>query len=423
MAVDHRLAALLRAGLVAVTGIGAFWLRHDSLELPADYWGAIALAAGLMALLHAVAGPPPRALRRRHVRAALFHLTLVGVTLIALGYYLKLSEEFSRLWSLYWMVSAALALLALEGLRPIPPRRLLVVGAPDATAAMVRHLAQAGGWRCRVAGEMTLERALEWLRISTADTVDEVVIVGTPPSVAERAALVAAVHNRPFDLYYFIAPDLPTVSLWPQLSGPAASFKRVEDLVLGSLALLVVLPLVGVIAAAIRLSGPGPVIFRQRRLGLGGRAFHIYKFRTMVPEAADAAHVPQAHAGDPRVTALGRFLRRWKLDELPQILNVLRGEMSLVGPRPHAFAHDVHYGAEIEEYATRLSMRPGITGLAQVSGLHGPADGCDQVARRLELDLEYIRTWSPWLDMRILVATLPALLRGPDAEGEASTAG
>lgn len=163
------------------------------------------------------------------------------------------------------------------------------------------------------------------------------------------------------------------------------------------------------IGTAIRLTSPGPILFRQRRTGLNGRVFAIYKFRTMsVIEDGDII-VPAAR-NDARVTPLGSFLRRYILDELPQVLNVLKGEMSFVGPRPHALAHDRHYGAQIPDYSRRFTVRPGLTGLAQVRGLRGEIHRLDGMAQRIAADAEYATRWSLGGDLMILLRTVPLLL-------------
>jgi putative colanic acid biosynthesis UDP-glucose lipid carrier transferase len=175
------------------------------------------------------------------------------------------------------------------------------------------------------------------------------------------------------------------------------------------LALLFLAPLLAVLALAVRLDSPGPVFYRQLRQGFSKQPIAVLKFRTMHADrcdAADAAVVRQAILGDARVTRLGRFLRKTSLDELPQLLNVLRGEMSLVGPRPHALAHDRHYADLIDDYLGRHRVKPGITGWAQVHGYRGETRTVEDMRKRIELDLAYIDSWSILLDLRILWRTL-----------------
>ena len=169
------------------------------------------------------------------------------------------------------------------------------------------------------------------------------------------------------------------------------------------------------IALAVRLSSPGPIFFRQERCGLDGKPFSVFKFRSMsVLEAGDQPDLQQATRNDPRVTPVGAFLRRWSLDELPQLFNVIRGEMSLVGPRPHALVHNDYYRQHVAGYMQRHAFKPGITGLAQVEGWRGETAELESMARRIDADLRYQRNWSLQLDIKILIRTL-LHLRSPNA--------
>jgi putative colanic acid biosysnthesis UDP-glucose lipid carrier transferase len=192
--------------------------------------------------------------------------------------------------------------------------------------------------------------------------------------------------------------DTPMDGVWSVV-------KRVEDIVLASLILLLIaLPML-LIALAILVKSPGPVLFRQRRYGLDGRPIMVWKFRSMsVQENGD--RVLQATRHDARITPLGAFLRRTSLDELPQFFNVLRGEMSIVGPRPHAVAHNEQYRKQVNGYMLRHKVKPGITGLAQVNGWRGETDTLDKMQKRVEFDLQYIEHWSIWLDLKIILLTL-----------------
>jgi Undecaprenyl-phosphate glucose phosphotransferase len=198
------------------------------------------------------------------------------------------------------------------------------------------------------------------------------------------------------------------------LSWAQRAAKRLLDLVVTVLALPLLLPLLGVTAMVIALDSRGPVLFRQRRIGFNGREFHIYKFRTM-KTLEDGAIIRQACQGDQRITRIGRLLRRFSIDELPQLLNVLKGEMSLVGPRPHAWAHDREYGQMVHFYAARHNVKPGVTGWAQVNGWRGATPQLHMMVRRVEHDLWYIEHWSFWLDIKILVATVMRVCRSQNA--------
>jgi putative colanic acid biosynthesis UDP-glucose lipid carrier transferase len=181
--------------------------------------------------------------------------------------------------------------------------------------------------------------------------------------------------------------------------------KRLTDIMGAGLGLLILLPFLALVALLVVLESPGPVFFRQRRSGKDGKVFAIYKFRTMrVME--DGLEIVQARRGDQRVTRIGRFLRRSSIDELPQLINVLKGEMSLVGPRPHALAHDIYYSGMVPNYNLRFQAKPGITGLAQVEGLRGEVRDTDHMQARITRDLAYIADWSWTMDARILLLTV-----------------
>jgi Undecaprenyl-phosphate glucose phosphotransferase len=200
----------------------------------------------------------------------------------------------------------------------------------------------------------------------------------------------------------------------PPLSASERVAKRTLDVLFAASALVTLLPLMLLIAAAIRLGSPGPAIFRQRRKGFNGKEYVIYKFRTMTV-MEDGPAIVQARKSDARVTWIGRFLRQTSIDELPQLYNVLRGEMSMVGPRPHALAHDDEYSEVIANYAFRHHVKPGITGWAQVHGFRGATPQLEQMAKRIELDLWYISNWTFALDLQILLRTSVELVRGRNA--------
>jgi putative colanic acid biosynthesis UDP-glucose lipid carrier transferase len=196
--------------------------------------------------------------------------------------------------------------------------------------------------------------------------------------------------------------------------GMAAINKRAVDLILSSWVLLLAWPVMLAAALAVKLSSPGPVLFKQRRHGLHGEEILVYKFRSMTV-CEDGAVVEQAKPRDGRVTAVGRFLRRTSLDELPQLFNVLQGKMSFVGPRPHAIVHNELYRKLISGYMIRHKVRPGITGWAQVHGLRGETNTVEKMRLRAQYDLDYLRHWSLWLDFKILAKTALIVLRGNNA--------
>ncbi|WP_375741575.1 undecaprenyl-phosphate glucose phosphotransferase [Pseudomonas boanensis] len=204
---------------------------------------------------------------------------------------------------------------------------------------------------------------------------------------------------------------LPAINLneSPLTSYPTAAFtKAVLDRSTALLAIIALSPLLLGTALAVKLSSPGPVLFKQKRHGWNGKVIKVWKFRSMRVHAD--TQVKQATREDPRITRVGRFIRRTSIDELPQLFNVLQGRMSLVGPRPHAVAHNDYYTGKIDAYMARHRIKPGITGLAQISGCRGETETLDKMERRVELDLAYINNWSIWLDLKILIKTPFTLL-------------
>jgi putative colanic acid biosynthesis UDP-glucose lipid carrier transferase len=196
--------------------------------------------------------------------------------------------------------------------------------------------------------------------------------------------------------------------------GVNAVLKRAMDLLLGTLFLVLLAPVMLAIAIAIRLDSPGPALFRQRRYGMDGSEIVVFKFRTM-KVAEDGASVRQAQRNDPRITRLGAFLRRTSLDELPQFFNVVAGTMSIVGPRPHAVAHNEQYRKLIPGYMLRHKVNPGITGWAQINGLRGETDTVEKMKRRVDLDIEYLNNWSPSLDLWIMIRTVGCIWKDGNA--------
>jgi putative colanic acid biosynthesis UDP-glucose lipid carrier transferase len=190
--------------------------------------------------------------------------------------------------------------------------------------------------------------------------------------------------------------------------------KRIEDLVLGSIIMAVISVPMLLIALGVKLSSPGPVFFRQRRYGLNGEELRVLKYRTM-SVMEDGESIVQATKGDSRVTPFGALLRRTSLDELPQFIQVLTGEMSIVGPRPHAVAHNEHYRSLIQGYMLRHKVKPGITGWAQVNGWRGETDTLEKMEKRIEYDLAYIRDWALGFDLKIIYLTVLGVVRGKNA--------
>jgi Undecaprenyl-phosphate glucose phosphotransferase len=275
---------------------------------------------------------------------------------------------------------------------------------------------------------LALGTADDLIALSRHRDIDRVVVA--LPHAAEQRVTQVLNKLRQMPVEISLAPDLigfnvlcrepdglaglPLIEVYGRpLTFGQVLLKSAIDKTLAMLMLLVGAPLLLALAAAIKLDSRGPVLFRQNRYGFGDRVIGVYKFRTMCAEAADHNGVLCHVQNDPRVTRVGHFLRRWSLDELPQLINVLRGEMSLVGPRPHAISMQVEDRANhdiVPDYALRHHMKPGITGWAQVKGYHGPVATEEALRARVRYDLEYINTWSLWFDLQILARTVTTVL-------------
>ncbi len=262
------------------------------------------------------------------------------------------------------------------------------------------------------------------IALGRAGSIDQV-IIALPQSADRRSAEVARrLEQLPVSLHVVthLAGDLVdpasahnvsalgNVGLLDIKTKPLADWgrylKSAEDYLIGAIALLFALPVMVAVAIAIKWDSPGPVFFKQRRHGLNRRVIEVLKFRSMTVAAGSDAVTQVNRQGDARITKVGAFLRASSLDELPQLFNVLRGEMSLIGPRPHALVHDDQYGDMLERYANRHQVKPGMTGWAQVNGFRGPTETPDKMQSRVDCDLAYIDRWSLWLDLRILAMTV-----------------
>ena len=301
-------------------------------------------------------------------------------------------------WALSWLVLASTALLLLEVISPRvaawqpPMPRLLLAGSCPHISLFAEQLGQ-------IAIQLPREHALGWL--------------------TDRPTRHLSDHVVIFDTCLHAAPPHPVLGCCPSpslhgafaCSGVTAAAKRLFDLLSAAILLSGGAPFLVLIALIVRFQDGGPVLFRQQRLGLHGSRITVLKFRSMRVAACSDLLAPQARDEDPRITAFGKWMRHWGIDELPQLFNVLRGDMSMVGPRPHAVAHDLYYGARVAGYTARQAARPGITGLAQVRGRRGETRAIADMALRVRDDLEYITCQSLWLDLYILLATPLTLLR------------
>ena len=331
-------------------------------------------------------------------------------------------------------------LLLLEGGR----RRAIIVGAGHLGTELRGRFANDSALGVDVAGFFD-DRALERTELVdpqkllgrlgeipeyvNQNSIDLVYITLPMASQPRTLALLDALRDTTASVY--IVPDIfvsdliqarvdhihgmPVVALTesPTL-GVSGIGKRISDVVIASLILLMIWPLLLALAIGVKLSSPGPVIFKQRRYGLDGHEILIYKFRSM-SVCEDGAAIQQAGRCDPRITRFGAFIRRTSLDELPQFINVLQGRMSVVGPRPHAVAHNEQYRKLIKGYMLRHKVKPGITGWAQVNGLRGETETLDKMRARVQYDIDYMRNWSLMFDLMIIAKTLVVVWRDQNA--------
>lgn len=377
----------------------------------------------------------------------LLNWTWAFLALAVVAFLTKTTSTFSRGWLVLFYVLGGITMVALElALRAMVRRalaagriarqRLMLIGTPDeiqrfnAAHAKVRTTVEVANIVAvpamaldgvREGDRELLQDLLDRAVVSArAHDIDSVVLLTdwsqnwfVDACVAAFTLLPVSIHldaGRLADRFSGIRIErigpVAALSLTePPLGALQALAKRMFDIVAASAGLVMLSGLFAIVAVLIKLDSPGPVFFRQRRLGYNQREFRIFKFRSMTVED-DGDHVKQATRNDPRVTRIGRMLRRYNIDELPQLLNVLRGEMSLVGPRPHAVAHDRLFEKRIEMYPRRLNVRPGITGWAQVHGFRGATDTDDKMAARVEHDLYYIDNWSLALDLYIVALTV-----------------
>ncbi|WP_282040885.1 undecaprenyl-phosphate glucose phosphotransferase [Halomonas alimentaria] len=427
----------------------AYGLRFDTFDMHERFWLATAVMALLVVLLNVMQRGYAR-WRITRIPTLLARLCLVwavvAIMAASLIFFAHAAERFSRLWIggtllISFGISASARIGAQIVLRRArrfgrARRTVFLVGPSELLLQVGRGMrnAPAEGYSIagvqRVAGEMETAQ-LEQLARRVVESGAREVWICVP---LEMGSIVRSIfyvlrhhtvevrfipdfrgmqllNHRISEVAGHLAVDL---SVTP-LDGLARIVKRLEDLVLGALISLLIIPVCLAIAIAIKVTSPGPVLFKQHRTGANGRRFKVYKFRSMVVHEERNGHVTQARKGDPRITRVGAFLRRTSLDELPQFYNVLQGRMSIVGPRPHALAHNEYYKDIVESYMKRHKVKPGITGWAQVNGYRGETDTVEKMEKRVACDLWYIDNWSLWLDLRIIGLTVFRGLVNPNA--------
>ncbi len=385
---------------------------------------------------------------RGSIRSMLAQWGMVIFGLLAFAFALKVSDSFSRFWLFAWTGSSAALLVLCRVIATISlkrstrrdgifSRRIAVVGANKLGVKFADRATHSRD-PVSIVGIYDLENQRtgavkglyaggtldDLMRAARNDEVDDIVIASDEVQSSALKELVRRLSALPVSIA--LAPNSnwleheggqliytagsPLLNLYRRpLEGWGSILKILEDRVLGALLLVAISPIMLVVAIAVKLQGKGPILFAQQRHGFNHEVFRIYKFRTMTV-ADDGDEIVQAKKGDARITPIGAFLRRYSLDELPQLLNVVKGNMSLVGPRPHALAHNHQYARTVENYSGRHKVKPGITGWAQVNGYRGETSENEMMADRVRYDLEYIDNWSLYFDFKILVLTIFAVL-------------
>lgn len=459
-------ARLLDVAAVIAGAVIASQIRFDAVSQRGFYAAFVlfsaAFALALFPAFDIYASWRGRSKRKLAGQVALAWLVVQGCALISM-YSLTHIDIVSRLWFAYWSAIAGALLIAWRlGTHAVLARarraglnlhQVAIAGSVEQCAQIVRRIeAEPGtGFRATalyhtvpgVPAAAPLYANPAAPALAVCDTLDafadyirahDVHELWLAMSLADERVLehlVTAFRNDLVNIRFI--PDVHTLALFntssviellgvpainlvaSPLSSSALFKKELFDRVFAALVLVILAPLLVALALAVKLSSRGPVLFRQRRKGADGRVFTIYKFRSMRMHIEASGTVSQATRNDPRVTRIGAFLRRTSLDELPQFFNVLRGDMSVVGPRPHALEHDDLYQSVVAGYIHRYRIKPGITGWAQINGYRGETDRLEKMELRVAHDLYYLGHWSFWLDMRIIAATIFRGLVSPNA--------
>lgn len=417
-------------------------------------YAAIAAFGALLAvnLFHLAGIYAPRSLREPWLTAGRLTLgwTVAVAMIVTVGVFSGIAADYSRPWTLQWFLLGLAALLGLRGVVFAQAarwmaegrlgRRVAILGDPALAARLAHHFTADPGQGINVAGIFSDREQDEGLRQVAgfnlgggsdalidrlrAEPIDAVILAPAEHDEAHLRELCRKLSEAPVNVW--LCPGSEALSLLgarvshfagiPALGvmeQPIGSWRRVvkeiEDRTIAALITLMISPLLLGIALAIKLDSPGPLLFRQRRRGYNNQPIEVLKFRTMAVDKTDSDGDRLTERNDPRITRVGAFLRKWSLDELPQFFNVLRGEMSIVGPRPHALkakAGGQYYFDAVPFYDARHRVKPGITGLAQIHGWRGPTETVTQIRKRVEYDIYYIEHWSLWLDIKIILLTV-----------------
>ncbi len=450
VAQSSTIASLGDGVLVGVAGWIAYYVRWDHWNMPLDYLSVLILGTGLILVILPLTGAYRSWRGKLHWRDtgnAVPGLFAVTVLLMIAGTLTKSTAEFSRLWMGYWFLFSLASLFSFRWLssfilghvnsREAPATRILVVGNGPFAESVAAKAEQADDANWRVVGlvhvdndsseettapytAITLAR-MEELVSDQNQNIDEVWITMDNTALHEKKTIIDFLQSSCLTVRY--VPDLSMLALLNHipsevagmmvidlnaspLTGPNSLIKAAVDVIVAVSALAILSPVFAIIALLIKGGSPGPIFFKQKRHGWDGKVINVLKFRSMRDDNAHTDGSKQAQRDDPRITRIGRFLRRTSLDELPQFINVLMGDMSVVGPRPHPVALNKNFVRRIDAYMQRHRVKPGITGWAQIHGLRGETETLDKMQQRVQYDLYYIEHWSLWLDIKIIARTL-----------------
>lgn len=435
--------------VIALAALLAYYIRHTTLDVPGSYiLITIVVMLVIANVFQSVRLYEFQALSTNLFQSRKLFLTwsVVMLLLVAVGFMTKTAQLYSRTWVALWFTFGFVGLSLLRfGLKILLSRwqrqgrlvrKFAVVGAGLQGQNVVRYLTASRDPSLELIGVFddrktrvptnidglpvrgNVDDLLSHVRNNRVDQI----IVALPWSAEARLLQVLRkLKTVPTDVRLCpegIAYRFPThgfthvngLGMLNVFERPLSNWDRVvkglEDRLLAALVLIFISPLMLAIGLLIKFDSPGPIFFRQHRYGFNNKIIDVYKFRTMHQGKAEEAAVPQAQRNDPRVTRLGAFLRRTSLDELPQFINVVRGEMSIVGPRPHAIAHNEQFATIVDEYLARHNVKPGITGWAQINGYRGEIRSNQDLEKRIQYDLYYIDNWSLFFDLRIMAMTV-----------------
>ena len=459
MQIISDLMRILDMGVMVVVGYAAFYVRNDEVLTMDINFVTLVLGTLLFTICANMFHLYESSRLISFKRQALPMLLALGLTLfcvIALLFFAHLVGGFSRLWLGTWFLGAFIGMLILRVFTVRRThhryhtgqyaRRVVLLGSYEKIQKTITHL-HSNSNSIQVVGACVLQNlepdeVMDEIQVSVITDIhqlhdfcregeiEEILITSDFEAHPEMDAILAIIGELPYSVKYCIPGQffgrpvadaglmhhIPVVTIFrAPLNNRQRMVKRIMDLILAMIALILSAPIFILVAGIIALDGQGHIFYRQARHGFASGEFSIFKFRSMKVVKKPETEIKQATRGDRRLTLIGAFIRRTSIDELPQLINVLKGSMSLVGPRPHALSHNQHYQQMIKSYSMRHRIKPGITGLAQVRGWRGETNTIEKMQKRVECDLYYIEHWSLWLDIKILIQTIFAVFAGKNA--------